>query len=61
MEEGDIQGAWDGHVHIAVFKTDNQQGPAVEHKESAQCYVSAWRGGSLGDNQVSSVQLLSRV
>ena len=33
MEEGDIQGVWDGHVHTAVFKTDNQQGPAVEHKE----------------------------
>ena len=22
-------GVWDGHVHTAVFKTDNQQGPAV--------------------------------
>ena len=26
-------GAWDGHVHIAVFKMDNQQGPTVEHRE----------------------------
>ena len=22
-------GSWEGHVHIAVFKMDNQQGPTV--------------------------------
>ena len=27
------QGVWDGHVRTAVFKLENQQGPAVEHKE----------------------------
>ena len=27
------QGLWGGHVHTAVFKMENQQGPAVEHKE----------------------------
>ena len=26
-------GVWDGHVHTAVFKTDNQQGPPAEHRE----------------------------
>ena len=25
----DSWGVWDGHVHTAVFKMDNQQGPAV--------------------------------
>ena len=24
---------WDRHVHTAVFKVDNQQGPTVWHKE----------------------------
>ena len=24
---------WDGHVHIAIFKMDNQQGSTVEHRE----------------------------
>ena len=27
------QGVWDGHVHTAVFKMENQQGPTVEHRE----------------------------
>ena len=25
----DSQGVWDGHVHTAIFKMDNQQGPIV--------------------------------
>ena len=25
----DSQGVWDGHVHSAIFKMDNQQGPTV--------------------------------
>ena len=27
------QRVWDLHVHTAIFKTDNQQGPAVQHRE----------------------------
>ena len=27
----DSKGVWDGHVHTAIFKMDNQQGPTVEH------------------------------
>ena len=30
---GDSQGVWDGHVHTAMFKMDNQQGPTVQHME----------------------------
>jgi len=26
-------GIWDGHIHTAVFKMDNQQGPTIEHME----------------------------
>ena len=31
--EKDSQGVWNGHVHTAVFKMDNQQGPTVHHRE----------------------------
>ena len=33
------EGVWDGHVHTAVFKMGNKQGPAVQHRElhSALC------------------------
>ena len=27
------QGVWDGHVHIAIFKMNNQQGFAIQHME----------------------------
>ena len=29
----DGQGVWDGHGHTAVFNMENQQGPAVQHRE----------------------------
>jgi len=29
----DSQGVKDGHVHTAIFKMDNQQGPTVQHRE----------------------------
>ena len=29
----DKLGAWDGHVHIAIFKIDNQQGPGIKSKQ----------------------------
>ena len=32
-EETRSQGAWDHHVHTAVFKMDNQQGHTVQHME----------------------------
>ena len=38
---------WDGHGHTAVFNTENQQGPAGQHRNSAQCHVAAWMGGEL--------------
>ena len=27
----DSQEGWDAHVHTAIFKVDNQQGPIVQH------------------------------
>ena len=39
----DSSGVWDGHVHAAIFKKDNQQGPTVQHRELC---LMLW--GSLG-------------
>ena len=38
--EGHKSGAWDSHTHTTVCKIDNQQGPAIEHRElcSIFCY-----------------------
>ena len=40
----DSQGVWDGHGHTAVFNTENQQGPAGQHR--GLCSVS--RGSLAG-------------
>ena len=32
--EGQGEGiVWDGHVHTAIFKMDNEQGPTLEQRE----------------------------
>ena len=33
MEGRDSLGVWDGYVHTAIFKMENQQGPTVERRE----------------------------
>ena len=49
MEAGrDSHGVWEGHIHMAVFKVDHQQGPTVSTGNSAQCYVAAWMGEEFG-------------
>ena len=40
----DSQGVWDGHVHSAVFKMDNQQGPTGQHKELCSVLCSSLDG-----------------
>ena len=32
-EGRDSQRVWTGHVHTAIFRMDNQQGPTVQHME----------------------------
>ena len=39
-------GVWDGHLHTAIFKMDNQQSPTVQHMEL--CSTQPGREGSLG-------------
>ena len=33
IERRDNQGVWDGHVHVAIFEMDNQQGSTIQHTE----------------------------
>ena len=48
--ERDSQGVWDRHVHTAIFKMDNQQGPTVQHRVlSNVMWQNGWEG-SLGEN-----------
>ena len=52
---GDSQGVWDGHVHTAIFKMDNQQGPNVQHRKLCLMLklCVTWQlewDGSLGEN-----------
>ena len=37
-------GVWDWHVHTAIFKIDNRQGPTVQHRESTQYFVITYKG-----------------
>ena len=37
-------GIWDGHIHTAVFKMDNQQGPTVQHTELCSVLCSSLDG-----------------
>ena len=36
-------GVWDWHIHIAVFKTDNQ-GPTVQHRELCSVFCNNLNG-----------------
>ena len=48
MRGRDSQVVGDDHVHTAIFKMDNQQGPTLSTWYLAQCYVAAWIGGEFG-------------
>ena len=37
-------GVWDGHVHTAIIKIDNQQGPAVHHREPCSIFCNHLNG-----------------
>ena len=48
---GERYRVWHGQVHTAVFKMDNQHGPAVWHRELAQDCVAARMGGESGGHE----------
>ena len=46
----DSYGVRGGHVHTAVFKMDNQQGPTAQHRELCSVFCSSLEGsGGLGE------------
>ena len=46
----DSQGVWDRHVHSAIFKMDNQQGPTTEQGTwPSTVWQPGWEEG-LGEN-----------
>ena len=44
MWGGDSSGVWDGHVHTAVFKMDNQQRPTVQYKKLCSMFCGSLDG-----------------
>ena len=44
----DSPGVWDGRGHTAVFNMENQQGPAVQHRELWSILCAGWMGGVFG-------------
>ena len=48
MGHRDSEGVWDGHVHIAIFKMENQQGPMVQHRELCSMSCGSLGGRGLG-------------
>ena len=52
-------GVWDGHVHTAIFKMDNQQGPTVSHMELCSVCVATWKRGEFGGEGIHVYAWLS--
>ena len=46
----DSQGLWEGHVHTAVFKMDNQQELIVQHRELCSMWCGSPGGKGCGEN-----------
>ena len=47
---GGIVRIWDEHVHIAIFKMDNQQGPTVQHRELCSMLCGSLHERGVGEN-----------
>ena len=55
--ERDSQGVWEGQRHAAIFKMDSLTNKDLLNRtgNSAQFYVAAWIGESLGENGYMSI------
>ena len=47
MEGWESYGAWDQHVHTAIFKMEHKNVP-YSKGNSGQCFMAAWIGGEFG-------------
>ena len=54
MRTGQLQGkgVWNGHVHTAVFKTDNQQRPPAEHRDLFSVSCGSLGGRGIGEEWI---------
>ena len=50
---------WDGHVHTALFKIENQQGPTIYHRELCLMLCGSLDGRVLGGEWVQVYVWLS--
>ena len=51
--EGIVNRVWDQHIHTAIFKMGNQQGPTVYSTGNClQCYEAAWMGVKFGGEKM---------
>ena len=44
----DSQGAWGGHVHTAILKMNNQQGPTIQRRELCSMLCGRLDGRGVG-------------
>ena len=49
-KKGYSQEVWDGHVHTAIFKMYDQQGPTVQHMKLLHVLWQPGWEGSFGEN-----------
>ena len=54
-------GVWDGHIHTAIFKIDNQKGHTVQHRELCSVLCNNLNGKKILKRIVVVAQSLSRV
>ena len=40
-------GVWDEHVHTAMFKIDNQQGPTIQQRELCSTFCNNLNGKTI--------------
>ena len=50
-------GVWEGHVHGAVFKMDNQQGPTVQHMELGSTLCGSLDGREVWERMDTCVRV----
>ena len=48
-------GVWDGDMHTAIFKIDNQQGPTVQYRELCSISVITSVGKEFGKEQIHEI------
>ena len=59
MGRRDSWGVWDGHIHTAILKIGNQQGPTVQHLELCSMLCGSLDGGEFRGEWIHAYVWLS--